>query len=730
MSVKIKIILNVLFKKNLDIRVRLPFDEKKNFNPTHHNMNTTQIEMPNAVAVWCDPFWTGMYVKATHVVKDDQDVNYSVFYIEGSINFKGLTSLQNNLCEKGEFLSLCDSIKCHFFYEKEHSKVEGVNEIKRDFLYSSGFPLIFERNRLDKQANVFGVFNYNANETSCEMLPDIRIVVHYDCTACIQPEKIVLAKLKGPSKNTHDRVNKLTHWFDKVIGLFCEKNKSNFRNFRTYCRDFGNALMFPHLPLLFDYALGPSLPMEITFYCMYNALRINNVSTQHVLNELLNLNTEENISIFLRIFRDSIVPWCMCVDEGLYTADKSLGQDVEDQPFPLSFLPGRRIFNQDDCEGRISEAQQLKRMYISIYQFIQHPNNISSLANAMSQRGSENTLLNISLNEWTNLVHICYSIGKLLESKQLEFHTIVGDVHFKKFEETHAKEESLSGHSFGLLLYQENTSTCTYAYVVEATGWERKILKTDVPPSKMIMEIISEIAKTFESNQDKRNIIICGEMSDKAENDMYKNICLGNDCIFFSIRSEKGENQTKLDYGVSLEQLKDKKLNRLDENENYIDTQSTCIQISFGRFLHELQILYRAFCGDRRALSTSVFLSNGWVPTKIQNESKKREWMKILSHVDSMISEFNEYKDDIRNIKRCVGTPQKKEEEFLDIFRSTWKTIEEFEIYSENEGKCSGNFISILNKNEFIKILNSKPKIKIQEYAFIKSNVLNLKILE
>jgi len=732
-QVKINLILNVIFKKRQDARTK----DKDSFDPTSNPSCPGKEFMPNAVALWCDPFWTGIYERVSRKTVISGSEGCSLFFVSQCMQFKGLTDLQEAVLRESSnegpdpYLGICDSVKCHFYYEHPDNCCPTMmqKEIKKDFLYSSSFPLVFEGASAKKtgmtleQAKVYGLFNFNCDAEHCLCIPDFRLVVHYVEPTQIPVEEVRLLQLKGPSCLSHKRVEQLANWINQTFDLLCPSNKSNFRNVRTYCRDFGNSIIFSHLPFLFEYPLGPSLPKELLFYCLYNALRINNTSARFVLESIFTDLNKKNINILFRIIRDSIIPWSMCAEEGIYCPDQSLSQEIEDQPFPLSFLPGLRIFCKDDCEGRISEAQQLKGLFVGLFRAMRRRReHVEKVARDMFSRGPENTRLNLSQNTWRSLVEVAFLIGKMLYEKIIEFHTTVGDVHFASFQSgTEKKEdEPLSGHSFGLLLFKDAKTQSTYASIVEGTGWERRILETDIAPTKRELEFLTHVASSPMAG--RKECAACGSLSEENENNTYRNICLGNDCLFFTIQKNE-KNPSKLDYGASLQQFKNNQLNKITEYDTLLDSNKNALQISFRSFCREMKGVYNHLC-NRKSTSQPLFLRMGWIPSEPSPE-KKKQWTSTLRNVDLMIDAFKEYEEDLTMIKRCVGTPQKSEQEFLKVFRS-WRVLEEETSPRGQEGVCSGCFVTCTDPTT---ILNDKKRwesLKITAYPFMKSVILHV----
>jgi len=429
--------------------------------------------MPNAAAVWVDPFWTGVW----HVVDET-----NVFRVRGV-----LTPLQPSWASQQSVssASCCDSVKVHFFR---------LSKDNNDFMYSSAFPL--------KQGptSTYGVFNYNDSDgQSCERDSSIRMIVANHTL----PSSLMLLSPKGPDAAHHNRTIEVGNWIDVAFSEMWPKNRTCMTNPRTYFRDYCCTLFFTDICKLFDKAGRSNLPPWLACYSLANALIVNGVPPHTFLD--MPIDRE-----FLRIIKCVITPWTMCAREGLFWDDKSLGKPTEDQPFPLSFVPTykERVFGRDDCEGRASQAQEIVELLVNIFQYVKARGEKEALA-----RLGPCDKLQMSPKKLLALLQGCSRIGELLSNKTIESQTIVGEADTAAI---HGGTGSVVGHSFGLL----RSGSRNYM-TVENTGWQRPHLACD--------------GKIRRANAFRiRDMMMAGSVSDAIENKLYHRLYMGHDKLFFS----------------------------------------------------------------------------------------------------------------------------------------------------------------------------------------------------
>jgi len=683
--------------------------------------------MPNFASLWCDPNWSGMSSNSlcldTH--PSFPNVKCSLFRFQGNMSYLQPSALQKpfvshylSLAQPESIsLSLCNSFKCHFFLHEYHT------EESRQFLYSSSFPLISDQEKENPQNNwnlgVYGLFNYNFNEDECSPIPHVRLVVHKIKKLEVNRADVKLLALSGPTSDYHREMICISNWFQIILQKFCPKSNSSFINTRTLCRDYGNCPLFQHLPYLFQTPTGSTMPSEILFYVTYNSVCMNCVSMQMLLENLqfektlfansppttISILDKEKVENTMRFIRDILAPWTLCVYEGLYWSDCSLNQNVEDQPFPMSFLNGNRIFKKDDCEGRVSEAQQivllLKSFYLMVVQNGARSNNsiwdaIQHMSHAYAYEvNPERSRLQLEPSTWNHLVSTCYILGYYFFHNIVELHTTVGDVNFASFtasenidsdassSEDHDATKNPTGHSFGVLIYSDYARKKRHAAILEATGWERTILSSDSTMQKSELELLSNISKLKEAHN-LSNLNICGHLSHQRENSIYQNICLGNDCLFFT-KTNSGSN---INYGAKLSLFKEG--NVVFHNPGYIDG-AIALQIPTLSFINEMDTLNRFL--NKKSTKTPTLVESKWID--LSTPLSFSSWKKALRDIDIVKEKYQRYVSKLAMHRRCLATPQRQEEEYLHLIQKNWKIMKE-QADCDKDTQCRGIFVSVL----------------------------------
>jgi len=215
---------------------------------------TTPDRAANLACIWLDPFWTGLTCQSVQNLVSLSNGTASVFRVTGVIKsiesstmqkILGASSIETNgNTQRKRKSTICNSVKIHFF----HMSHDG-NEIRRDFLYSSAFPIdiLLYDNHTESQ-HLFGLFNYNANESECKPLSGMRLFVrpnkpHGIIVSKIPKETVILA-IRGPSLEHHNRVLKICNWMTDTIHTHCPDVHTSFCNMRTFCRDMGSTCLF------------------------------------------------------------------------------------------------------------------------------------------------------------------------------------------------------------------------------------------------------------------------------------------------------------------------------------------------------------------------------------------------------------------------------------------------------------------------------------------------------
>lgn len=747
-------------------------DKKKNKN--EETKKTNQNITPNFLNAWTNYQWLGVSTEALlfpeemlktlkDFTKESNSLSFSLFHLKKTLKplvgdklKEYLHNMILDLKHKQRKLTVCNSLKLHFFYNEVVQPLH-FTEIKNNFLYSSSIPLFSTSSFVKNNFFIGKLFNYNSNELQCTHIKNCRIIAHYDdpTELICRNNTIQVLNTRGPTKNHHDDIMVIAGWFHDMISWLCPESKSNFKNIRTFCRDYANSVLFQHLNKIFEYTYPTPLPYEILFYSLYNSICINNFHVQKFIScfDLKNMKIKDSTQVLciLRIIRDCIIPWTMCVWEGMYWSDTSLGQDIEDQPFPFSFLPGKRIFQKDDCEGRMSEVQQLVNALRSFALVVReiNPYNIESafeiVAEMYHSKLPDNNRLNISYVTWFGLVQCMYNIGLFLNENVLEVHTLVGDVNFASFNESSSSNssENLSGHSFGILLYFDRLENREYAYILESTGWERTLLESDAPftdQDRQIIKILSE----EKIHNDKINI--CGILTNKKENKVYKNICIGNDCLFFS-KNEDEENSIDsdskvysiLNYGAELESFKQNQVFQYEKNVSFENItwkkNSVVVRISTENFMQE--ILKIAENIHKKKPHRSIFEKLNWI--KINKESTTLpKFQSTLKQTEKIIDLYANYVEHtLHEIHECLATPFKQEKEYLALMKKNWNILEDIENYDnlyQKNGITKGVFFALYNdidgmeslKKIISKLKSEDIKFKLKISYFMMSMIVNI----
>lgn len=671
--------------------------------------------MPNFCSAFCCQYWSGLCLDRIHshaLVLNDLEC--SIFALNGSMIPVEKDHVQRGLQvyhgqEENLLGALTNSIKIHFY----RSEIQMDSQEKLDFLYSSSIPLLF-----DDSYYVTDVFNFNCNDCNCTNIEDCKLVAFYvDKTKLQGITQDLIVKNRGPSKTTSDHVVQMANWCEDVLSILCPASTSSFLNMRTFCRDFGNSLFFQDLPCLFrEDQFVSSVPLEIMFYSCLNALNENSVSALEF-PRLLEKSTMNDVDVLngLRIVRDCLTPWTFCCYEGLYSSDTSLKQNVEDQPFPFSFVRGQRIFQKDDCEGRVCEAHVMAQLFKTFYSLLvpkaglenlQHK--IYTYAKYYFDQGCENTRIDIPFNHWCDLLGTCYHIGKLLHEDILEIHTTVGDVNFAVFngESSHGEEESkgeMVGHSFGVLVFHDSKKK-NHVCILECTGWERVQTPTDIPLSAKELDLMRHIVKYKLDGHCPLKINVCGYLPCQRENNVYKNICLGTECIFFSINEAMTEG-SRLHFGTSLQNLKSGKIIDFEHlrHKTLSDFEKAYIKNS-GQFTLKFNTrdFFSEMCGLSKQISNCsnklpVLSYFDWLDVKKMSNEKKENLAQCMKRAFEMQNMHSTYEKNIPEVRKCLATPHKHFSEYLILMKRNWKVISS---KGYEGGICRGIRFSIQSKKE------------------------------
>jgi len=306
---------------------------------------------------------------------------------------------------------------------------------------------------------------------------------------------------------------------------------------------------------------GTFLPPAVALYAVCNALLVNGqVTTMFFMNMVQgNKILPEFIQLFLRLVRDIVACFTMCVVEGIYWADLSLKKHVEDQPFPYSFMPTERVFGKDDCEGRATQIQHMKQLFIQIWKCVEHVGHMRVLEIIMGMSSTQ-ACLHMEKNELGKLLDCCCVLGKLFNLGYLDVETTVGEVHFGSLAE--GVKVEVVGHSFAMVIYKETPEQCYDVCIIETTGWERRYLPTwDRPLNSTEIKIMNSIHSVIKQYAGHDHFCICSIMSEKMENDIYQNVLLGRDSIYFtqklhSYKTKGGHHKIPPQFGAHVDSIR------------------------------------------------------------------------------------------------------------------------------------------------------------------------------
>ena len=521
--------------------------------------NDLNKELSNWICIWVDSKWSGISCFRIGYESD----KFALFRVKGKI--EKIDSSKLYFIDDTNTKKICDSIKVHFFQKKKEK-----NEMREDFLYSSAFPIqsLITKGFFRK---TIGLFNYNAKENQCDILDNMRLVI-YNLLPISQTILQITERVNGPDKAHHQRCLDISEWISNYLENMCMGGKTKFLNPRTYMRNYCNSTLFQMLPAMY-HTHSTNLPPVLACYALCNSLIVNQVPLENFVADFFTMDgltrPSENALILLRILRDVVACWTMCQKEGIYWADMSLGQSVEDQPFPLSFMTQDRVFKKGDCEDRVSQAEQMVGLLLRMLADVEQHHD---LVQYIASRPVTSQILAVSHATLCLLVSGCCKIARLIQLGIIEIQRVVGDVNFASFSSSESEDDNtnakeLSGHSFGILRYDDgNYQDCI---VLEATGWERRILDSDIPitqTEKNIRNILLQILPN--------KVNMCRQLSKNKEYSTYQNIFLGDDCIYFTY-SQNDKGQNVVEYGA--------KLGSIAKDSSF--TRKTCVIICIRNIL-------------------------------------------------------------------------------------------------------------------------------------------------
>jgi hypothetical protein len=576
-------------------------------------------KMPNALALWVDPYWTGLWLNQP--TKEHREGGAScAFRATGTLKPLTPSWVSSSSAKK----TLCDTIKVHFFQVRPCKTDQ--EEASRDFLFCTSFPIV------RGEQLPYGVFNYNDSQgQSCKFLKGVRVLVH-DLQRVEVPREARMLRLQGPDAEHHKRTIEVGDWLDIAFNEMWPDLKTSMSNPRTYFRDHCCTLFFSDICKLFDKKGQSNLPPWLACYTLANALIVNGVCAPDFLayfekkDGILNIQ-EHNVQPVLRVVKCVLTPWTMCAREGLFWDDKCLEQPVEDQPFPLSFVPTSkgRVFGKDDCEGRASQAQEMVELLVNIHLYSQKYGQQATLR-SMLQSGMCRQKLQMQNKLLLALLQGCCAIGLLLHTKDLQAQTVVGEANASAISSPSLHlPPQIVGHSFGMLTYGPQYM------MMENTAWQRRVLGTDQRfTSKQGAFLHAWAKRTPGAANYRTKMIMAGLVTKTLEAKIYQKIYMGHDRLFFS------DDGRRLQYGASLNDI--------------AAGQSVCMTME--RVLKELSAEHQ---------SHPPF----WKPREGASE---------------MLSKYLQIQASVPSIRRVLMTPQKQEAEFETLMQD-WEPLYEQDLH-------------------------------------------------
>ena len=695
----------------------------------------------NLLSAWADPFWTGGTCASTQTltVGDGHSGHSTFFHVKWNMRPVEQSKLQaviNPITSenKKQKRGICNSIKIHFF-----NTFKRDNETVMDYLYATCFPLEL---LLRGDRGCFGAFSCTLNAYDMNPLLGVRIHVIPLFKHKMDPRFYILLSAAGTSTDHHDRMLTLTTWIKEAFDQLFPGQTFLLSNHRSIMRDRGSSWLFQDFVKLYQ-TNGTCIPPIVALYALCNALMVNAVEPAAFL-QMLNMfkanykawqragqqhNSDPSSEsqkleyIIIHILRAVVACFSMCVHEGKYWLDKCGTMDVEDQPFPMTFMePSDRVFPKDDCEGRAAQTQQMVELLRSLYK-AKKKLGIQGLAGLIRSMPSIKCL-RLSDASFTALLMGCCKLGKLLETGGLYVHTITGLADFNCLKEKQKQKYShcrkvrnrlaTGGHCFSIAISGTGKTQC----VIESTGWER----INFPGENQLMDshanevmenlegiLLSGIKRSQLERVESRFVTKQFIVDYELENELYKTIFLGNDCVFFTTRTgqqypyhtsqiNKDTNLPPI-YGATLKDIRTYGLKKYPEqpqqlygkmNNNSSRTPET-FTITTRRFIEEL-------CE--------------------QKPSKAARLWKPIKEAESMLKVYDKIQETLIECQRCLRPPPMEEQDMEKIITERWGTITEEDLKNAilnvyplgNNHKENRDTIEFRRHNQFFFSIKDDPE--------------------
>jgi len=618
---------------------------------------------PNLACMWADRHRTGAICEPLDLVPARNGGHSTLFHAKWTMREIRRSTIQSVLQQSKKPKKICNSIKIHFFSK---SLIDGGKEEKRDFLYSAAFPL----ETLGKSGGRFGVFCVGI--TADEIFPlkgvflDIIPVAPHPWL--LPPgATIMLRPVFCAPEEHHKRIFKLAFFFRDVLVGFRPETSTLFVNFRSIFRDRASSWFFQDIYKLFQ-TKGSCLPATVAVYAMCNALMINAIQAQAFLDLLqkydalfsrqgggLSKEDLETEQLVLHIIRAVVACFTMCCFEGRYWFDRCGSVDVEDQPFPMTFMePEDRVFPKDDCEGRAAQVQQMVDLLISLYE-ARESIGLQRLT-ALILKMPSSALLHVSRTTFLKLVDCCCQVGYLLKFKAAEVHTAVGEAQFKSFKKVRksngqtTKKEEIGGHSFSMAFSGTGRTQC----IIETTGWERSAFHGEAQLcyngniQEQLLETLNpqeRMQLLLESRAINQRIVNTQDVTDiDIENSMYQTIYMTHDYIFFTF-TLPGQSPI---YGAKLQTMR----------KNGIKTFDSANTTRFAP-------------GDAFRIKTRDFILQ-----MTRNHKDDSLWGPVEGAED-MLREYDLVQKELLQGRKCLRPPPKEEPQMEKIMLERWGAIAE-----------------------------------------------------
>ena len=406
----------------------------------------------------------------------------------------------------------------------------------------------------------------------------------------------------------------------------------------------------------------------------------------------------------MRIVKCALTPWTMCVHEGLYWDDSCMDELVEDQPFPLSFVPtDRRVFGKDDCEGRASQAQEMVELFVNIYRYmLAHP--AAKTLQMLQKSGMCSEKLQVQPETLAALLQGCCKIGRMLDvGGVLQAQTVVGDANAEAITNPAvAAGDSMPtqtpiSHSFGILTYDDGHQS--EYMMIENTGWQRRVLPGDRKFTDAEIEFMKAWVRHLKAIQCDTTAIMAGSVVKRTENHIYNRLYMGPDKIFFT-QNTRGE----LAYGVTLAAINEGGgLHHYKKKMNAAVACDIAVYMSMEEFLMELSATH---------------------------QSQPPIWQ-AREDAENMLAKYKRLQATIPELRRTLMTPQKTESEFEALMRD-WEPICDHHSYPRHGSQGiwftvdRNTWHSDKQEEGYIQqaIRNSSPMIVLEEHPFMRSIVV------